>query len=134
VHACLSPSVNQLLTAWIRGRKIYEPPRYMSIPIAVAQMLEVEARRQTGTLSPADTLAIALSRVGAGSEQKIVCGTLSELAAMPEERFGKPLHSLIIVGRRLHHLEVLFAEEWAPEGSRWREVARSVYGCLMDDA
>jgi diphthine synthase len=79
----------------------------MSIPIAMAQMLEVEARRRTGTLSPNETLAIALSRVGSGPEQRIVRGTLSELATAPEERFGKPLYSLIIVGKKLHHLEVV---------------------------
>jgi diphthine synthase len=93
----------------------------MSIPVAVAQMLEVEARCQTGTLSPHETLAIALSRVGAGPEQRIVCETLSELATTPEELFGKPLYSLIIASKRLQHLKVVLAEEWAPEGSRWRK-------------
>ncbi|KAG9027980.1 diphthine synthase, partial [Serendipita sp. 407] len=29
-----------------RGRKIYEPPRYMSIPVAISQLIEVEEKRK----------------------------------------------------------------------------------------
>jgi diphthine synthase len=115
-----------------RGRRVYEPPRYMSIPTAVSQLVEIESIRQTGILSPSNTLAIALSRLGGGRHQRIVCGTLAELAVVPEERFGEPLHSLVIVGKRLHHLEVDFAGEWAVNESSWREVARMHYGCNLD--
>ncbi|KAF9268500.1 Diphthine synthase [Marasmius fiardii PR-910] len=116
-----------------RGRKIYEPPRYMSIPLAVSQLLEIESTRQTGTLSPETTLAIAVSRVGGGDEhQRIVAGTLSELAEHPPDAFGKPLQSLVIVGKRLHHLEVEYAETFAVDKERWREVARNNYGCALD--
>lgn len=96
-----------LLTRLYRGRKIYEPPRYMSIPTAVSQLIEVEDLRKSGVLEPDKTLAIAMSRVGAqDGSQKIVCGTLAELAAQDASIFGEPLHSLVIVGKRLHHLEV----------------------------
>ncbi|ESK95190.1 diphthine synthase [Moniliophthora roreri MCA 2997] len=116
-----------------RGRKIYEPPRYMSIPLAVSQLLEIESLRQTGTLSPDTTLAIALSRVGGGDEnQRIVAGTLSELAGHPQEAFGEPLHSLVIVGKRLHHLEVEYAEAFAVDKENWKAVARNNYGCALD--
>ncbi|KAK1231649.1 diphthine synthase [Marasmius sp. AFHP31] len=116
-----------------RGRKIYEPPRYMSIPLAVSQLLEIEAIRQTGTLSADTTLAIALSRVGGSDEhQRIVAGTLSELANAPAETFGEPLHSLVIVGKRLHHLEVEYAETFAVDKSSWREVAKTHYGCALE--
>lgn len=75
-----------------------------------------------------------MSRVGAQTEgeQRIVCGTLAELAAAPPDVFGNPLHSLIIVGKRLHHLEVDFAEEFALNKENWREVAKSVYGCALE--
>ncbi|KAI6115233.1 diphthine synthase isoform b [Pisolithus croceorrhizus] len=101
-----------------RGRKIYEPPRYMSIPQAVSQLLEVESLRSENVLSPRATLAIALSRVGCdtgsdNTQQRIVCGTLEQLSEQSPESFGEPLHSLVIVGKRLHHLEVVYAEEYA---------------------
>ncbi|KAJ7125236.1 Diphthine synthase [Mycena epipterygia] len=115
-----------------RGRKIYEPPRYMSIPLAVKQLVEIESIRKAGVLDPDATLAVALSRVGGGDEQRIVAGTLSDLASHPEDAFGEPLHSLIIVGKRLHHLEVEYAEEFAVDRERWRTVAGTVYGCALD--
>ncbi len=115
-----------------RGRKIYEPPRYMSIPQAVSQLVEVEGSRQSGTLAPDSTLAIALSRVGGGPDERIVAGTLAELLAQPPEVYGEPLHSLIIVGKRLHHLEVEYAERFAVNRETWRDVARRVYGCALD--
>ncbi|KAF5380488.1 hypothetical protein D9615_004762 [Tricholomella constricta] len=116
-----------------RGRKIYEPPRYMSIPLAVSQLVEVESLRSTGILHPDKTLAVALSRVGGGDEhQRIVAGTLQELLDHPKETYGEPLHSLIIVGKRLHHLEVDYAEEFAINKDTWRTVAKDVYGCSLD--
>lgn len=115
-----------------RGRKIYEPPRYMSITQAVSQLAEVESLRKSGTLTPPSTLAIALSRVGGGEEERIVAGTLEELLAQPEDAFGQPLHSLVIVGRRLHHLEVEYAESFAVNKETWRDVAGRVYGCALD--
>ncbi|TFY78475.1 hypothetical protein EWM64_g5535 [Hericium alpestre] len=113
-----------------RGRKIYEPPRYMSIPQAVSQLIEIEEQRQTGILSPETTLAIAVSRVGGGEgNERIVCGTLAELSTQPNQVFGQPLHSLVIVGKRLHHLEAEYAETFAVNPKTWRETAKTVYGC-----
>ncbi|KAL1746680.1 tetrapyrrole methylase [Schizophyllum fasciatum] len=118
-----------------RGRKIYEPPRYMSIPQAVSQLLEIEGMRQTGTLAADTTLAIAVSRVGGGEgNERIVAGTLAELARQPAETFGEPLHSLVIVGKRLHHLEVAYAESFAVDRDSWRSVAQTAYGCALDEA
>ncbi|RXW20441.1 hypothetical protein EST38_g5424 [Candolleomyces aberdarensis] len=113
-----------------RGRKIYEPPRYMSIPTAVSQLLETEASRQEGILEPETTLAIALSRVGGdSSQQKIVAGTLKELLNQPVEVYGEPLHSLVIVGKRVHHLEIEYAEDYAVDKASWRRVAKDMYKC-----
>lgn len=106
----------------------------MSIPLAVSQLIEVEQSRQSGTLSPDTTLAIALSRVGGGEgHQRIVAGTLTDLSRQPAEIFGEPLHSLVIVGKRLHHLEVDYAQEFAVDKGNWRKVAKEVYGCALDD-
>lgn len=105
----------------------------MSIPQAVSQLIEIEDLRQTGILNPESTLAIALSRVGGGDgSQRIVAGTLAELAKHPQDAFGEPLHSLVIVGKRLHHLEVEYAEDFAVARDNWRAVARTVYSCTLD--
>ncbi|KAI6115230.1 hypothetical protein EDD16DRAFT_1707392 [Pisolithus croceorrhizus] len=90
----------------------------MSLPQAVSQLLGVESLRAENVLSPKMTLVIALSRVvcDAGSDntqQRIVCGALEQLSEQPPESFEEPLHSLVIVGKRLHHLEVVYAEEYA---------------------
>jgi hypothetical protein len=78
----------------------------MSIPLAIRQLAEIESLRSTGSLDPSSTLAIALSRVGGGpSQPRIVAGTLEELAQADEDQFGEPLHSLVIVGRRLQPLK-----------------------------
>ncbi|WFD36723.1 diphthine methyl ester synthase [Malassezia cuniculi] len=45
------------------------------------------------------------------------------------EFWGEPLHSLVIVGSRLHPIEVTYGKALALPGSRWEEVARDVYGC-----
>ena len=104
----------------------------MSISVAVAQLLETESNRKDRVLSPQGTLAVALSRVGGGDDQRIVAGTLQELYNADECIFGEPLHSLVIAGKRLHHLEVEFCEVYAQNRETWREVARSVYGCSLD--
>jgi diphthine methyl ester synthase len=105
----------------------------MSIPQALAQLAEVEDTRRGGVLMPERTLAIALSRVGSGpNDERIVCGTLAQLREQPPVTFGEPLHSLVIVGRRLHHLEAEYAAGFAVDPTSWREVAREIYGCKFD--
>jgi diphthine synthase len=131
-----------LLISWTSGRKIYEPPRYMNPATAVSQILESEATRSAsvsteepkahGYLKPDATLAIALSRVGSPDKQRIVCGTLQQLADLSEEAFGEPLFSVVIVGKRLHDLEVQYAEPWAVDKAEWRRVAKEVYGARLD--
>ena len=49
-----------------------------------------------------------------------MCGTLEELGRQSSENFGEPLHSLVIVGKRLHHLEVEYAEAYAVCKETWR--------------
>jgi len=105
----------------------------MSISQAVEELIEVEDVRQGGVLSPDRTLAIALSRVGGGPDnERIVSGTLAQLREQPPDVFGEPLHSLVIVGRRLHHLEAEYAATFAINATSWREVAQKVYGCNFD--
>ena len=92
----------------------------------MSQLLEIESLRTENVLSPMTTLAVALSRVGGDLDnQRIVCGTLEELGQQPSENFGEPLHSLIIVGKRLHHLEIEYGEAYAV-------CKETEYGCTLD--
>lgn len=87
----------------IKGRKIFEPPRYMSVNEAVSQLLDVVKNRDMKGETPAyteSTIAVGLARVGAAN-QKIVCGSMKELLS---HDLGRPLHSLIIPGH-LHFIE-----------------------------
>ena len=105
----------------------------MSIHQAVSQLTYTESHRASGILAPEKTLAIALSRVGGGdAHERIVSGTLAELLSHPEDAFGEPLHSLVLVGKRLHHLEVEYAQSFAVDKENFRRVAREVYGCALD--
>jgi len=98
----------QSLENMARGRKIYEPPRYMTVAQCASQMLETEETRGEGVYGP-DSLAVGVARIGA-SDQKIVAGTLKQLS---EVDLGKPLHSLILLGKRVHDLERDYIREWA---------------------
>ncbi|GAA5909069.1 diphthine synthase [Sporobolomyces salmoneus] len=117
-----------------RGRKIFEPPRFMSVPTAISQLMSLLEAEDESTsdpsspesLSPSTTLAISLSRVGDPS-QKFVSGTLSELSQLGEEDFGGPLHSFVIVGRRFHALERDFAARWSVNKETWEKVSNEVY-------
>ncbi|GAA5801245.1 diphthine synthase [Helicostylum pulchrum] len=91
-----------------RGRLIYEPPRYMTVNEAVEQLLEIEEKRDEGICKP-DSLAIGCARIGTDT-QKIVAGTLEELVNVD---FGGPLHSLVLIGSRMHEMEAEFVKEYA---------------------
>lgn len=98
----------QSLENMARGRKIFEPPRYMTVAQCASQMLETEETRQEGIYGP-DSLAVGAARVGA-EDQKLVAGTLKELCDVD---MGKPLHSLVLLGRKTHDLERDFIKELA---------------------
>ncbi|KAF6035696.1 DPH5 [Bugula neritina] len=88
----------------LRGKKVYEPPRYMTVNQAAQQLLEIIENRRSKDQSLAlteNTLCVGVARVGA-DDQKIEAATLS---AMANVDLGGPLHSLIIVGK-VHPLEI----------------------------
>lgn len=98
-----------------RGRLIYEPPRYMDISTAAQQLLEIEEVREEKAYT-ANTPCIAVSRLGSPT-QKFYAGTLEELA---EYDAGEPLHSLVILGNRVHELELDFVLEFAGDKERFK--------------
>uniref|UniRef100_A0A671NTI6 diphthine methyl ester synthase n=1 Tax=Sinocyclocheilus anshuiensis TaxID=1608454 RepID=A0A671NTI6_9TELE len=114
---CLLPSLS-------RGRKIYEPTRYMTVAQAAEQLLEIlQNRRDRGEelAMTEDTVCVGLARVGA-EDQTIRSGTLQELASSD---LGGPLHSMIISGH-LHPLEVDMLKLFSgPEGLKTLKMTNS---------
>lgn len=91
-----------------RGRKIFEPPKFMTVAQCASQMLETEETRGEGVCGP-QCLAVGVARIGAG-DQKMAAGTLEQLSST---ELGPPLHSLVLLGRRTHDLERDFVREFA---------------------
>ncbi|KAF4778144.1 diphthine synthase [Colletotrichum scovillei] len=100
----------QSLEDMARGRRVYQPPRYMTVGQCAAQMLEIEEDKNEGVYTP-DSLAIGAARVG-GKTEKYVAGTLKELCDT-DEILGGPLHSMVLLGRRAHELERDYIREFA---------------------
>jgi diphthine synthase len=114
----------QSLENMARGRKIYEPPRYMSVGTCARQMLEIEEEKGMGVYGP-DSLAIGAARVG-GKTEKFVAGTLKELCDADDE-LGPPLHSMVLLGRRTHELEHEFVREFAINKENWDRIWKADY-------
>ncbi|XP_064385927.1 diphthine methyl ester synthase-like isoform X2 [Halichondria panicea] len=83
----------------MKGNKIFEPPRFMSVVQASSQLLEALQNRQIKGISP-KTVCVGLARIGSPSQQLVV----DTLENMSKVDLGKPLHSLVIVGE-VHPLE-----------------------------
>ena len=114
----------QSLENMARGRRIYEPPRYMTVGTCAQQMLEIEEEKGLGVYGP-DSLAIGAARVG-GKTEKFVAGTLKELCEADEE-LGAPLHSMVLLGRRTHELEHDFVREFAVNKETWDRIWKAEY-------
>lgn len=81
------------LESLARGRKKYEPPKYMTINTAIEQLLEVEQMLGESVYSE-DSTCVGFARLGC-EDQKVVAGSMRELLAYD---FGAPLHCLVIAG------------------------------------
>nr|KJB27387.1 hypothetical protein B456_004G015300 [Gossypium raimondii] len=82
------------LESLCRGRKQYEPPRFMTINTAIDQLLEVEQKHGKSAYDE-DTNCVGFARLGS-EDQMIVAGTMRQLCTV---NFGEPLHCLVIVGK-----------------------------------
>ncbi|KAI9847617.1 MAG: diphthine synthase [Sclerophora amabilis] len=105
-----------------RGRRIYEPPRFMTVAQCATQMLETEHERREGVYGP-DALAVGAARVGA-RDQTFVAGTLSQLR---EADLGPPLHSLVLLGKRTHDLEREYIRQFAIDTRVFDEIWQRDY-------
>lgn len=92
------------LESLARGKKVYQPPRFMTVNQAVEQLLEIDRQLDENHLT-LKSMGVGIARLGQ-SDQKIVYATLEELLRVD---FGSPLHSLIIPApdMHFHEMEVL---------------------------
>lgn len=104
------------IKAMARGKIVYEPPRYMNIETAASQLLEIEEKRGLKCYTP-DTPAVAISRLGS-PHQKFKAATLKELT---EYESGEPLHSLVILGRQVHDLELEYLYAYCDDKEAFKQ-------------
>lgn len=83
-----------------RGKKIYEPPRFMSVNVALEQLLEAGSKSENQVIDE-NSLAIGVVRLGSPTQQ-IVSGQIKDLVKCD---FGEPLHSVVICAKNLHSIE-----------------------------
>jgi len=94
----------------IKGKKIYEPPRFMTTAQAAEQLMHIvdnNEKVEGGIQLRADSIVVCVARVGA-DDQKIVTCTLKQAT---QEDLGGPLHSMVIPGE-LHYLEKDAIDMW----------------------
>jgi diphthine synthase len=106
-----------------KGAGTFLPPRYMTVAQCCQQMVEIEEERK-GDVCGGDCLAVGVGRCGS-EDQVIVAGTLRELA---EADLGEPLHSVVLLGSRVHALEMDFIREFAVDKEVFDRVYRNKYG------
>jgi len=93
----------------MRGRKVYEPPRFMTVGQALEQLMEIEEEKGQGVCA-AGSEVVGVARLGR-EDQAIAFGTCSEVKAAD---LGGPLHSLVICAGELHELEREFLDAHRP--------------------
>lgn len=87
------------LESLCRGKKVYEPPRFMSIANAIEQLLEVGEKCGESAYDE-ETTCVGFARLGS-EDQLIAAGSMRELLTLD---FGPPLHCLVIAGE-MHPIE-----------------------------
>lgn len=103
------------LESLCRGKKQYEPPRYMTINTAIEQLLEIEHARGESAYSK-ETTCVGFARIGS-EDQMVVAGPMKELHTID---FGAPLHCLVIVGKT-HPLEEEMLDFYTNDGESLRK-------------
>lgn len=106
------PNIKEMM----RGRIVYDPPRYMSVATCCQQLIEIEEKRQEQAYTP-QTPCIAVSRLGSPN-QAFKAATLEELANYDA---GEPLHSVVMLGRQVHDLELDYLLAFADDQEAYRK-------------
>ena len=103
----------------LKGKKIYDPPHFMTVNIAMEQIIESVQTNEIKDFGDILKLkAFGVARIGA-DDQMILSGTLDELRKVD---FGKPLHSVIICGPEMHELETAMFEFYNVKNNEWKAV------------
>ncbi|CAG8537939.1 16414_t:CDS:2 [Acaulospora colombiana] len=97
----------------------------MTINQAIQQLFDIEENRGEQVVNP-ETLAIGIARLGSATDQQIRAGTLIQLST---QNFGPPLHSLIIVGSKLHSLEVDYIRGFSVDERSFDELTKNIFNC-----
>lgn len=88
----------------MKGKIVYESPRFMSVNIAGSQLLDIINYKQNenniNELINENSICIALARIGCDNQLIKSC----KLKELKDIELGEPLHSLIIAGK-LHPIE-----------------------------
>ncbi|CAH6722045.1 diphthine methyl ester synthase [[Candida] jaroonii] len=103
-----------------RGRLIYEPPRYMNIETACSQLIEIEEIRNEQAYTE-NTPCVAVSRLGSPG-QTFKAGSLKQLT---QYESGEPLHSLIMLGRQVHDLELEYLYEFVDNKEEFKRLVEA---------
>jgi diphthine synthase len=96
-----------------RGKVNFLPPRYMSVNVALEQLMEVEEIEKSNAYDSDLTLCVGMARLGQ-IDQCIKAGTMQELL---REDFGEPLHCLVICGET-HELEREYLKQFIVQDSK----------------
>ena len=87
-----------------KGKKIYEKPRFMSVNVALEQLLEASKNCENNeykNMINEENLCYGVARIG--SEDQIIYA--GEIKNIIKKDFGKPLHSVVICGKNLSSIE-----------------------------
>lgn len=109
----------------IKGRDIYEPPRFMTASEAADQLLQIlETKKEEGIPEgelaySENSMCIGLARVGTETQQ-VVCASLRDMSSCD---LGGPLHSLIVPGK-LHPMELEMLKLFVVDQAWFDEVCR----------
>ncbi len=94
----------QSIEALMKGKIVYESPKFMSVNIAGSQLLDIINSKQNELINE-NSVCIALARIGSDNQTIKSC----KLKQLLDIDLGEPLHSLIIPGK-LHPIEIEMIE------------------------
>ncbi|WFD32527.1 diphthine methyl ester synthase [Malassezia sp. CBS 17886] len=148
----LIPQLIAQLLAAARQHRVEFLDADKTLAIALCRMGAEDAPARRGELIRAGTLAELLACTEPSAEQiardaadddayeeENPTASERDMDARRESRalqraidfWGAPLHSLVLVGRQLHPMEVQYGALHALPGSHWSEVARECYGSQL---
>jgi diphthine synthase len=85
------------------------PSRFMTVQQGLEVLRRLEGKRQEGIITD-DLLVVGAARLGGVNDVPLIkAGTMQELMATD---FGRPMHSIIIPAKELHHVEQEMLEQW----------------------